>query len=445
MTAATSSADKPGLQWRYVAAATIGNALEFYDFMIYSFFAIQIGRTFFPAADAFGSLMLSLATFGAGFITRPIGGIVIGLYADKVGRRAAMMLSYLTMGASVVVMALIPSYATIGIAAPILALCVRLVQGFSVGGAMGPNAAYLLETAPPLHRGFAVSWQAASQFLASMLGGIVGVVLTSMLSPEALNAYGWRIAFGLGALALPFGIWLQHGIPETLHAPDATAAAKPEQAESRMTTARKSARIIILGLVILSVGPIVSYCFTYLATFAQSTLHIAPRRSFAISAVSNIASASMILLGGWLSDRVGRRPVMIWSNLAHLLLILPAAMWMVHSRSDVSILLYAAVGTIGMMPFGVFSAALSENLPKNIRGTGFSTIYAFSVAIFGGTCQLVITWLIHVTGNPLAPTYYLMTALFVGQIAFLLFPESAPALNLKRRLDREPASRPQAA
>lgn len=435
MTAQTTPANPSGLQWRHVAAATIGNALEFYDFMIFSFFAIQIGHTFFPATDPFNSLMLSLGTFGAGFITRPIGGIVIGLYSDRVGRRAAMMLSYLLMGCSVIVMAFIPSYATIGIAAPILVLTVRLVQGFSVGGAMGPNAAYLLETAPPLHRGFAVSWQAASQFFASMLGGIVGIMLTTLLTPDALASYGWRIAFGLGAIALPFGIWLQHGIPETLHAVDPNEVDE-DRSLTRMQAVRKSRRIIILGLIVLSVGPIVSYAFTYLATFAQNTLHISPRRSFAMSALSTIASAFMILLGGWLSDRIGRRPVMMWANLAHLLLILPAATWMVNTRSTVAILLYAAVGTIGMMPFGVFSAALSENLPKNIRSSGFSTIYAFSVAIFGGSCQLVITWLIQVTGSPLAPTYYLMAALLIGQIAFFLFPESAPALR------NAPAGRP---
>jgi MFS family permease len=421
----TTPVENRAPKWRHLAAATVGNALEYYDFMIYSFFAIQIGHVFFSSQSAYGSLMLSLATFGAGFITRPIGGIVLGFYADRAGRRAAMMLCYVMMGGSIAMMALIPSYAAIGIAAPALAILTRLVQGFSVGGAVGPNAAYLLEVAPARRRGLAVSWQAASQFLASTLGGVVGVALTSFMAPSTLETYGWRIAFGLGALTLPFGVWLQRGIPETLHRADPASSAGPKD-ESVRQAVRRSLRVIILGLVILSVGPIVAFALYYLTTFAQSTLHLSPRRSFALSAVGNVCSAVAILAGGWLSDRIGRRPVMIWSNLAHLLLLYPTALWMVQARSNTAILAYLAVGCIGMMPFGVFSAALSESLPKNIRGAGFSTIYAISVATFGGTCQLVITWLIHVTGSPMAPTWYLTAALLVGQLAFMVFPESAP-------------------
>ena len=213
-----------GLPRRYVAAATVGNALEFYDFITYAFFAIQIGHTFFPGHSEYGRLMLSLATFGAGFITRPIGGLVIGAYADRVGRRPAMMLSFTMMGAAIIALALIPSYRQIGIAAPILAVIARMVQGFSLGGEVGPTTAYLLEAAPLHRRGLAVSWQGA-QGIAATLGALVGVGVSSVLPPAALDAYGWRIAFLLGAVTLPFGLWIRRGLPETLHAPEATAIA----------------------------------------------------------------------------------------------------------------------------------------------------------------------------------------------------------------------------
>jgi len=181
--------------------ATIGNMLEFYDFITYSFFAVQIGRTFFPAHGAYASLMLSLATFGAGFVTRPIGAIVIGSYSDRAGRRPAMILSFVMMGSAMLVLAIIPSYDSIGIAAPILAILARMVQGFSLGGEVGPTTAYLMEAAPPDKRGLAVSWQPVSQEIAATAGALVGLILSRSMSSAALDAYGWRIAFLLAWFA----------------------------------------------------------------------------------------------------------------------------------------------------------------------------------------------------------------------------------------------------
>jgi len=203
----------------HIAAATIGNALEFYDFLTYAFFSIQIGHAFFPAQSTYGSLMLSLATFAAGFITRPIGAVVIGNYSDRAGRRPAMMLCFILIGFAIVGMALIPTYARIGIAAPILAVIARMVQGFSLGGEIGSNTAFLLEAAPLERRGLIVSWQGASQNLALLAGGLVGVLLTAVLPPAALEAYGWRIAFLIGAVAVPFGLWMRTALPETFISP----------------------------------------------------------------------------------------------------------------------------------------------------------------------------------------------------------------------------------
>jgi MFS transporter, MHS family, citrate/tricarballylate:H+ symporter len=413
---------------RSIAAATIGNALEFYDFVTYTFFSIQIGRTFFPSHDSYTSLMLSLATFGAGFVTRPIGGIVIGAYSDRVGRRPAMMLSFTLMGVAIVALALIPSYAQIGIAAPILAVIARMVQGFSLGGEVGPTTAYLLEAAPPKSRGLAVSWQGASQNIASTVGGLVGLGVSAMLASDALDAYGWRIAFLLGAVTLPFGIWIRRGLPETLHTPEATATpATASKPGGRLGVIRDNRRILLLGLMVLASGTIGTYVFNYMTTFAEHALHMSPSVAFLATALGNIGAIVAGLYGGWLSDRVGRRPVMIWPHLGYVLLIIPIFLWITEARSPLALVVGTfSLGVLGALSVGAFYAAVTETLPKHIRGGAFAIIYALSIAIFGGTTQLIVTWLIHVTGSAMAPAWYLFGAALVGHAARWLILESAP-------------------
>jgi MFS family permease len=425
MQSAKTASEATGLKRRHVAAATLGNALEFYDFLTYSFFSIQIGHAFFPSHNAYVSLMLSLAMFGAGFLTRPIGALVLGGYSDKVGRRPAMILSFALIGSSIVGMALIPTYRTIGLAAPILAIAARMIQGFSLGGEVGSNTAFLLEAAPVRKRALMVSWQGASQNLALTAGALVGLALTRILPPAALDAYGWRIAFLLGAITLPFGLWLRASLPETLHAPEIFA---PAAEATRSGAARKHWRIIVLGLVILACGTIASYIFVYITTYAQDTLHMRVGDTFAVGVVGNILGILAVLGGGWLSDRIGRRPVCIWANLAFLLLIYPVFSWISVTRSQAALIGGMAVlNVVAAIPSGAFYTALCECLPKQIRGGGFATVYSVSIATFGGTTQLVVTWLLHITGNPLAPAWYLIGATVICQVAFMLMPESAPA------------------
>ena len=423
-------ADTPvhlALKSRHIAAATIGNALEFYDFLTYAFFSIQIGHAFFPSHNAYSSLMLSLATFGAGFVTRPIGALVIGAYADRVGRRPAMMLCFVMIGGSIVVMALIPTYATIGLAAPILAVIARMVQGFSLGGEIGSNTAYLMEAAPIHRRGLVVSWQGVSQQIALIGGGLVGTLETFLLPTAALESYGWRIAFLLGAAAVPFGLWLRSNLPETLHTTEANTVA-PVFAQTRLTQARTHWRVIMLGLIVLGSGTIGSYLFVYLVTYAQDTLHMTARAGFVAETVGNLLSVPAMLVGGWLSDRYGRRPINVWGNLAFLVLIYPVFLWVVDTRSDFALVAGMSLLSVAANCFaGFFYAGLAESLPKTIRGSGFGTVYSVSIAAFGGTTQLVVTWMIHITGSAMAPAWYLIGAVAIGQFALLLMRESAPA------------------
>ena len=421
-----SSIDRPVLKRRHVAAATIGNALEFYDFLTYAFFSIQIGHAFFPSQNAYSSLMLSLATFGAGFITRPIGALVIGAYADRAGRRPAMMLCFVMIGVSILGMALIPSYATIGIAAPILAVVARMVQGFSLGGEIGTNTAFLLEAAPLEKRALIVSWQGASQLIALVVGGMVGALLTFMLPPDMLDAYGWRIAFLLGTVAVPFGLWLRTNLPETLHMPEPLAE-EPQLQQSRLSQARTHFRVLVLGLVILGSGTIATYITAYIVTYTQDTLHMSARAGFIAETSGNLLSIPAILLGGWLSDRYGRRPVNTWGNFVFLLLIYPVFYWIVATRQPLTLILGMTILSVASsVMWGSFYAGLAESLPKTIRGSGFGTVYSVSIAAFGGTTQLVVTWLIHVTGSAMAPAWYVMSAAIIGQIGLMLMPESAP-------------------
>lgn len=426
---AQATAGGARLARRTVAAATVGNALEFYDFITYAFFSIQIGHAFFPSHDAYASLMLSLATFGAGFVTRPIGGVIIGAYSDRVGRRPAMMLSFTLMGAAIVTLALIPPYAKIGLAAPVLAVLARMVQGFSLGGEVGPTTAYLMEAAPLKGRGLAVSWQGASQGVAATVAGLVGVGLSHVMAPAALDGYGWRIAFLLGAVTLPFGLWFRRGLPETLHSPEPVA--KASSATTALGLARENARIIVLALLVLASGTVGTYAFEYMTTFAEGALHLSPTIAFLAPALGNAAGVVAVLYGGDLSDRIGRRPVMIWSNLINLVMVLPVFLWIIHTRSALALIVgLTALGFVGSIGTGAFFTALSESLPKRIRGGAFAIIYASAIALFGGTTQLVITWLIHVTGSPMAPAWYLLVASAVGLAAMMLILESAPAKAL---------------
>jgi len=290
----TLAASSKPIIGRGTLAVTIGNMLEFYDFITYSFFAIQIGHTFFPSDSQFASLMLSLATFGAGFVTRPIGGIVIGSYSDRAGRRPAMILSFAMMGSAIIVLALTPSYATIGIAAPIIVILARMVQGFSLGGEVGPTTAYLMEAAAPNRRGLAVSWQPASQEIAATIGALVGVVLTRSMGEAALDSWGWRIAFLIGATCLPFGLWLRSGLPETVDL-EAAQAAATRVAGRRFETIRANSRIIILGLMVLASGTIItarsgwSLSWGEAGSFVRNGV-IAPSRVSTVVRVARIVS-----------------------------------------------------------------------------------------------------------------------------------------------------------
>jgi MFS family permease len=404
---------------RAILAATIGNGLEFYDFVTFAFFAIPIGKTFFPSSSAYLSLMASLATFGAGFITRPLGAHVLGGYADRAGRRPAMMISMMLMGLGIVLLAITPGYAGIGFAAPLIAVTARLIQGFALGGEVGSASAYMLEASAPARRGRSISWQGVSQEIASAIGGIVGLVLSAVMSQAQLGAFGWRIALLLGASIVPVALIMRNALPET-HSP-ATATTPG------VVPFRGYARVIALGFVIIATGTITGYIARYMATYGQASLHLSSTVAFAGQTANAGISIVMALFGGWLCDRVGRRPAMIWPQLAHLIGIIPCFVWVTTARSATAFIgANVILAALGSSQYTAVYASVTESLPPAVRARAFALVYSVPVAVFGGTTQLVATWLLHVTNNPMSIAWYL-TAIAAIQLATMLaVRESAP-------------------
>jgi MFS family permease len=404
---------------RHIVAVVMGNGLEFYDFLTYSFFAVYIGRAFFPSNIPSASLLASLATFGVGFFTRPIGAWVIGRIGDRKGRKPAMILSFSLTGIAITGLALTPTHARIGVAAPVLVIFFRLLQGFALGGEVGPSTAYLMEAAPPERRGFYTSFQSWSQHLSVLISGLVGFGLANILSPQQLQDYGWRIAFLLGVAIVPLGIVMRRSMPETFHA--------APHSERQTATLRPLLWVAVPGVLLLASATIGNYIANYMTSYAIAILHMPVNAAFAATVVVGLSGVSVDLVSGALSDRFGRKPMMLIPAGLLLVLIFPGFYTIEHFRTTATLLTCTAVLAILMSacacPIVVW---LTESLPASIRSSGMAVIYAVSIATFGGTTQYMVTWLIKVTGNSLAPAWYWIVAEAVGLIAMSVIRESAP-------------------
>jgi len=413
---------------RHVAAAVAGNALEFYDFTTYAFFATQIGEAFFPGKTSFIRLILALITFGVGFVTRPIGAVVFGRLADRAGRKPAMLISLALMGVSIIGLALTPSFKAIGMAAPVLVLAWRLAQGLALGGEVGPTTAFLVESAPPAQRGLYGAWQSVSQNLAAIVGGLVGVIIARAVGPAALADWGWRIAFLLGAVILPFGYFLRRSLPETLHHAEERLAVHPAAA-----TLRSHTRVLAVGVALIAAATVATYVLNYMTTYAIHTLGMPADVALGATMANGVAGCIGGLIGGLLSDRVGRKPLLIWPRIAFLLAIWPAFLLMVRNHDAVTLLsaTFAMAFLSALTTAGVL-VGLTESLDKSVRGLGMGVVYATAVSVFGGTTQPMIAWLTQATGDPLSPAWYLIAAALVGLVASLFYRESAHA-KLKGR------------
>jgi MHS family proline/betaine transporter-like MFS transporter len=406
-----------------VVAAVLGNAFEFFDFTVYGVFAVIIGRVFFPAESEFVQILLSLGTFGVGFLTRPLGSLVLGAYADRAGRKPAMIASIWLMAIGTGILGLTPSYAAIGIAAPIIILGARLIQGFAAGGEVGAATAYLLEVAPDRRRGFFGAWQLASQGLSAALGGLMGAVLSTSLTPEALQEWGWRVPFLFGILIAPVGGYVRMRLEETYVPPARRQSAT--QIVADLAVAHRAP--VVAGFLMAMAGTISVYCLSsYMTTYAIRTLHLPTTVALSASLVSGLSILIFAPLGGLLSDRIGRRPVIFLSRALLLVAIYPA-FWVITSYPSKWTLWIVVAVLPGINTFGnaVALVFIMESMPPAVRASGLAIVYATTVALFGGSAQAIVTWLIGVTGDPIAPAYYVLLANLVALAAPYLLRETA--------------------
>jgi MFS transporter, MHS family, proline/betaine transporter len=399
-------------QWNAVIAASIGNALEWFDFVVYGFFAITIARLFFPAADEGTSLLVALATFGVTYFMRPLGAIVLGDYADRHGRKAAFSLTIVLMTLGTGIIALAPTYAAIGLWAPILIVLARCIQGFSAGGEFGAATAFLAEQHPE-RRGFFASWQFASQGLTTVLATAFGAVLAAALSVEQMDSWGWRIPFLFGLLIGPVGYYLRSHVEETAE----FRSTHVRRAPLREAFLEGKKRLLIsFGAVVLCT--VAMYTILFLPTYAVRQLGLPASGSFLATLLNG--SLQMVLIpvvGAW-SDRHGRLPLTFCAAIALLLGIYPLFAWLAAAPTLENLLIFQAIiGVLAAGYMGALPALMAELFPTSMRTTGLSVAYACGVAVFGGFAPAINAWLIEATGNILAPSFYLMAAALISLAA----------------------------
>lgn len=412
---------------RLIAACTIGNAFEFYDFLIFSFFAATIGKLFFPVGNPTAQLMLALATYGVGFVLRPLGGLLLGAYADRYGRRKATILTLMLMALGTCMIGLAPTYAQAGILGPLVVVVGRLIQGFSAGGEIGASTTLLAESAPPARRGFYGSWQLASQGLAVIVAASAAGLVFSRLPPEAVESWGWRAPFLLGVLIVPVGLWLRSAIGET-YAGEAERGVESELAPVGRVV-RDYGRDILTGVALAMGGAAANAVVVlYMSTYAVRQLHMPPATALIAGIVSGLMTLLVAPLSGWLSDRYGRKTMPAIASLAMALLIYPGFVILnIVPTLPALIAVVAALSAINAFGGAPALLLLTEIFPARVRATGMALVYAIGVTIFGGFGQFFVTWLIKATGDPLAPAFYVIACVL---LAF-------PALALMRDMTRK--------
>ena len=397
-----------------------------YDFMVFGYYATAIGKAFFPTGSAFLSLMLSLMTFGAGFLMRPLGAIVLGAYADRHGRRAGLLLTLSLMSIGIVSIACTPGYASIGLIAPLVVLCGRLLQGFSAGMELGGVSVYLSEIATPGHKGFYVSWQSGSQQVAVMFAALVGVLLGRALQEEQMAAWGWRVPLLIGCAIIPFLFRLRRSLQET----DEFRARTSRPSTSQIfRSLRVNWRIVLIGTLMVTMTTVSFYMITaYTPTFGGE-LHLAPMDSLLVTLCVGASNLFWLPIMGAFSDRIGRRPLLFGCTALMMVSAYPAMLWLVHDASFSRLL---AVELWLSFIYGSYNGAmvvfLTEIMPTDVRTSGFALAYSLATAIFGGFTPAISTYLIHATHNPAVPGLWLSAAAMLGLIgAYFARPQGAAA------------------
>ncbi len=408
-----------------ILRVTSGNFLEMFDFFLFGFYATYISKAFFPGGSEFAGLMLTFMTFGAGFLMRPLGAVILGAYIDQIGRRKGLILTLLIMASGTILIAFVPGYDTIGVAAPLLVLIGRLLQGFSAGVELGGVSVYLSEMATPGNKGFYVAWQSASQQVAIMVAAVLGFLLSETLAPSALGAWGWRIPFVIGCLIVPFLFYIRRSLEETTEF--LARKHRPSSREIFLSIAQNWS-IVLFGMLLVVMTTVSFYAITvYTPTFGKNVLKLTTTDSLVVTFCVGLSNFFWLPVMGALSDRIGRKPILIVFSALTLLTAYPVLAWLVASPSFLNMLvvllwlsfLYGSYN-------GAMVVALTEFIPASVRTAGFSLAYALATALFGGFTPLVSTWLIEATGDKAAPGLWMAFAGACGLLATIaLYSSSA--------------------
>src|SRR5580693_2882255 len=401
-----------------VIRVSSGNFLEMYDFMVYAYYASYIAREIFPSSSAYASMMMTLGTFGAGYLMRPLGAVVLGAYVDRHGRRSGLILTLALMAVGTLVIALTPAYRTIGIVAPIVVVIGRLLQGFSAGVGVGGASVYLSEMATPGHRGFYCAWQSASQQVAVVFAALLGVGLSAVMPPEQMSQWGWRVPFFIGCMIVPLLFWLRRSLAET----ETFLAQKrrPEISEILASLATNW-KIVGIGVLLSTMTTVCFYLITaYTPTYGIEVFHLTSRQSLMVTFCVGMSNFFWLPTGGAISDKIGRRPLLILITVAAIVTAYPAMLWLVSDPSTARLLIVELWLSV---LFGVYNGAmiphLAEIMPPEIRTSGFSLAFSLATAIFGGFTPAICTYLIHETGNRAMPALWLSFAAVCGLAAAL--------------------------
>jgi len=397
-----------------IVAATIGNVLEWFDFLVYGYFAVTIAEVFFPAGNPTISLLITFGTFGLSYLVRPLGALVVGNYTDRHGRKAGLTLSIGLMMIGTTLMVVTPGYATIGLAAPFIIMTARVLQGFSVGGEFGSAVAFLVEHGAG-RKGYSASWQWASTGIVSIVVAIFGIVLTTTLSHDEMVSWGWRLPYVFGLFVGPAGLYIRSKVSET----GDFAKAKPHGVPIRELLQQQPVQVILaLGASIVSNASY--YLLLYIPTYAVKTLHLAPSTGFIATLAGGVALAVFSLLAGHWSDKTDRPYIMLWTAILFFITAYPV-FWLMVAYPSVASAVFAVtwLNLVKGGYSGVLPSLMSERFPVETRAVGVAFSYSISVTIFGGFAPFVATWLIAETGDPLSPSYYLMATALLSIVALL--------------------------